>query len=150
MVKYYFLHEIQVQFLQFWTISSWILFHVQMPQSKVRSVIKDSKFQLFFLFNKKFRNHFSFLICILPDCMAYDITKELWKNSHIENMTTVFLLRCKNLLRYFDAFSGMKKLIVTNINAQWKVYLLSIFHFLEKDVYVVAKKRPYMVKKWPF
>ena len=33
--------------------------------------------------------------------MAYEIAKEFWKNSHIENMTAGFLLRCQNLLRYF-------------------------------------------------
>ena len=37
--------------------------------------------------------------CILPDYMAHDITKEFWKNSHFENMTAGFLLRCQNSLR---------------------------------------------------
>ena len=30
--------------------------------------------------------------------VPHDITKDIWKNSHFENMTTGFLLRCQNSL----------------------------------------------------
>ena len=48
---------------------------------------------------KMFKKWFIFFPCILPDYLAHDITKEFWKNSHFENMTDGFLLRCQNSLR---------------------------------------------------
>ena len=36
---------------------------------------------------------------MLPDYMAHDIIKEFWRNSHFENMTAGFPLRCQNLTR---------------------------------------------------
>ena len=49
---------------------------------------------------KSSENCFYFLTCILPDYMAHNFPKEFWKNSHFENMTAVFLLRCLNSLRW--------------------------------------------------
>ena len=40
-----------------------------------------------------------FFACILPDSVADEITKELWKNSPFEKMRADFLLRSQNLLR---------------------------------------------------
>ena len=57
-------------------------------------------FKLKIFINKKFWKTFYFFTCILPDYVAHDITKEFWKNSHFENMTAGFLLRCQNWLRY--------------------------------------------------
>ena len=42
---------------------------------------------------------FHFFICIFPNYVAHEITKEFWKNSHFENMTADFLLRWQNSLR---------------------------------------------------
>ena len=56
------------------------------------------KFYQFFI-NVKFKKIFNLFICMLPDYMAHDITKEFWKNRHFENITASFPLRCQNLLR---------------------------------------------------
>ena len=52
--------------------------------------------------------------------MAHDIPKEFRKNSHYEDMTAGFLLRCQNLLRQISPkmlhFQAWKKFIYT-INA---------------------------------
>ena len=61
---------------------------------------KYDSFKLKIFINKKFWKTFCFFTCILPDYVAHDITKEFWKNSHFENMTAGFLLRCQNWLRY--------------------------------------------------
>ena len=52
-----------------------------------------------FLFSKKFKNCAYFFTCMLPDYMAHDIPKEFLENSHFENKTADFLLRCPNSLR---------------------------------------------------
>ena len=54
----------------------------------------------YFSLMKSSENCFYFLTCILPDYMAHNFPKEFWKNSHFENMTAVFLLRCLNSLRW--------------------------------------------------
>ena len=41
-----------------------------------------------------------FFTCILPIYMPHEINKEFWKNSHFQKMTTAFLLRCQNSLRW--------------------------------------------------
>jgi hypothetical protein len=45
--------------------------------------------------------------------MAHDIPKEFLKNSHFENMTAGFLLRCQNLTRQITSkmmhFQAWKK-----------------------------------------
>ena len=50
--------------------------------------------------------------------MGVDINKEIFKNSHFENMTTGFLQRCQNLLRYFTPkmmhFRHEKNMFLTN------------------------------------
>jgi hypothetical protein len=50
--------------------------------------------------------------------MAHDIPKEFVKNSHFEDMTAGFLLRCQNLLRQISPkmkhFQALKKLVFTN------------------------------------
>ena len=61
---------------------------------------KYDSFRLKIFSNKKFWKTFYFFTCILPDYVAHDITKEFWKNSHSENMTAGFLLRCQNWLWY--------------------------------------------------
>ena len=43
--------------------------------------------------NEKFKEIFYFFICMLPDYMAHDITKKIWKKRHFENMTAGFPLR---------------------------------------------------------
>ena len=62
---------------------------------------------------------FYYFTYILPDYVAHEITKEFLKNSHFENMTASFLLRCQNILRYFTPemmqFQAWKKLSFTNI-----------------------------------
>ena len=63
-----------------------------------------------FLLMKSSKN-ILFFTCILPYYGAHDITKELLKNSHFENMTAGSLLRCQNSLEiplkyhWNDAFS---------------------------------------------
>ena len=59
----------------------------------------SSKLTIFI--SEKFKKLFYFFTCILPDYVAHDITKDFFLNSHFENMTAGFLLRCQNLLRYF-------------------------------------------------
>ena len=61
---------------------------------------KYDSFKLKIFINKKFWKTFHFFTCILSDYVAHDITEEFWKNSHFENMTAGFLLRCQNWLRY--------------------------------------------------
>ena len=61
---------------------------------------KYDSFKLKNFINKKFWKIFYFFTCILSDYVAHDITKEFWKDSHLENMTAGFLLRCQNWLRY--------------------------------------------------
>ena len=72
------------------------------------------------MFNKKFKNCVYFFTCILPDYMAHGIPKEIWKNSHFENMKAGFLQRCQNLLRHFTPemihFQAWKKEILNNNN----------------------------------
>ena len=50
--------------------------------------------------------------------MAHDIPKEFRKNSHYEDMTAGFLLRCQNLLGQISPkmtnFQAWKKMILTN------------------------------------
>ena len=76
------------------------------------------------MFNKKFKNCVYFFTCILPDYMAHGIPKEIWKNSHFENMTAGFLHRCQNRLRRNTPeiihFQTWQKLIFTNI-APWQL-----------------------------
>ena len=48
---------------------------------------------------KMFKKMVNFFICILPDYMTHDITKEIWKNMHFENITAGFPLRGQNSLR---------------------------------------------------
>ena len=48
---------------------------------------------------EKSKKIFNYFTCILPDSMANGVIKEFWKNSHFENMTASFLLRCQNSLR---------------------------------------------------
>ena len=48
------------------------------------------------LFNKKFKNIFYFLNCILPDYVFHESLKEFWQNSHFENMRAEFLKVVKN------------------------------------------------------
>ena len=73
-----------------------------------------------FLFSKKFKNFVYFSTCILPGYMAHEITKEMWKNSHLKNMSASSLLRGKNILQYFTPemmhFQAWKKLVFTNIS----------------------------------
>ena len=70
------------------------------------------------VFSKKFKNYVCFLTCILPDYMAHDIPKIFSENSHFENTTAGFLLRCQNLLRLIPPkmmhFQAWKKMILTN------------------------------------
>ena len=54
--------------------------------------IRQKSYQFF-----KLKNMF-FFICILTNYVPHEITKEFWKNSHFENMTAGFLLRCQNSL----------------------------------------------------
>ena len=85
---------------------------------KVCSVIKETNLNWFFCLIKSSEIIFYFFTCILPNYMGYEITKEFWKNSHIENMTAGFLLRCQNLLRWICPkmmhFQPWKKLILIN------------------------------------
>ena len=50
--------------------------------------------------------------------MAHDIPKEVLENSHFENTTAGFLLRCQNLLRLMPPkmmhFQAWKEMILTN------------------------------------
>ena len=82
--------------------------------------VKKLNLFLNFLLIKKFINkNFKYLFysfdCILPDYMADETTKELWKNSNFENMTVGFLLRCQNSLHLTSPemmhFQAWKKLI---------------------------------------
>ena len=57
------------------------------------------KFINFFI-NEKFKQLFYFLTGILPNYVPHEIFKEFWKNTHFENMTAGFLLRCQNSLRW--------------------------------------------------
>ena len=59
--------------------------------NSISGLIKGSWIVFFFLL--------LFLAWILTDYVAHDITKVFWKNSHFENMTAGFLLRCLNLFR---------------------------------------------------
>ena len=60
------------------------------------SVIRETILNYIFCWIKKVHILFYFFSCILHDYMLHDIIKEFWKNSHFENMTAGFLLRCKN------------------------------------------------------
>ncbi len=60
---------------------------------------KETKVNTEFLLKKKFRNHLCLFICILPDYMANDSSKKLFKNIHFENTRAGFLLRCQT---HFD------------------------------------------------
>ena len=55
----------------------------------------------------------------LNEGMAHDISKEFLEDSHFENTTAGFLLRCQNLLRLIPPkmmhFQAWKKMILTNI-----------------------------------
>ena len=74
---------------------------LSMKKSTYRPVRKKYDiFKLKIFINKKFWKTFYFFTCILTNYVAHDITKEFWKNSHFENMTAGFLLRCQNWLRY--------------------------------------------------
>ena len=55
-------------------------------------------FPIFYLV-KKIKNLSYSFTCILPDCVANEITKEFWKNSHFENRRAGFLLGCQNSVR---------------------------------------------------
>ena len=57
------------------------------------------KFYQFFI-NEKFKKLLYFFICILPNYVPHEITKDFWKNSHFENVRADFLLRCQNSLRW--------------------------------------------------
>ena len=41
---------------------------------------------------KSLKKQFCFLTCILPDYVANEIFKEIWKNGRFENMRADFLL----------------------------------------------------------
>ena len=73
---------------------------------------------MWFLFSKEFKNRVYFFTCILPDYVAHDISKEFLENSHFEDTTAGFLLRCQNLLRLIPPkmmhFQAWKKMILTN------------------------------------
>ena len=62
--------------------------------------LKTIQIWIQFFLNKMIRNRVHFFTCILPHYVAHDISKEFWKNSHFENVTAVFLLRCQNSLRW--------------------------------------------------
>jgi hypothetical protein len=49
--------------------------------------------------SEKHRQQFCFFTCILPDFVAHEIFKELWKNIHFKNMKADFLRICQNSLR---------------------------------------------------
>ena len=78
---------------------------------------KYTKFDMIF-FDKKFRNCVYFFTCILSDYMAHEIPKYFFLNSHFEDMTAGFLLRCQNLLRQISPkmmhFQAWKKIVFTN------------------------------------
>ena len=111
------------------------------------------------MFSKKFKNWFYFFTCITPDYMGVDINKEIWKNSHFENMTAGFLQRCQNLLRRFTPemihFQAWKKEILNNNNVidfdPIKIQTCLAPHndrqhlLFVKDIYVDAKKWPQKV-----
>ena len=42
---------------------------------------------------------FYFFVCILPDYLSHESSKEFWKKRHFENMGAGFLRRCQNSLR---------------------------------------------------
>ena len=56
-----------------------------------------SKFKIFII--EKFKKMLYSFICILPDYMGHEATKQFLKSSHFENMAAVFVLRCQNSLR---------------------------------------------------
>ena len=72
-----------------------------------------------FLLLKSSNNIFYFFSCILPDYVAHESLKEVWKNIHFENMRAGFHLRCQNSLRFVTPemmhFQPWKKNISTNI-----------------------------------
>ena len=116
------------------------------------------------MFCKKFKNWFHFFTCITPDYMSVDINKEIWKNSHFENMTAGFLQRSQNLLRHFTPemmhFQAWRKNILTTNNViafdpimiqtclapQNDCQLLSFV----KDTYVDAKQMTIKGRKMAF
>ena len=91
--------------------------HVQIPYIKTGDLKSTQNWQRF-LFSKKFKNCTYLFTCILHDYMAHDIPKEFLENSHFENTTAGFLLRCQNLLRLIPPkmmhFQAWKKMILTN------------------------------------
>ena len=80
--------------------------------------LKSTQNWIWFFFSKKFKNCVYFFTCILPDYMAHNISKEFLEDSHFENTTAGFLLRCQNLLRLIPPkmmhFQTRKKMILTN------------------------------------
>ena len=72
------------------------------------------KFYQFFI-NEKVKKILYFFICILPNYVPHEITKEFWKNSHFEKMTAGFILRCQNWLRW----NTPEKMHFQHWNFQW-------------------------------
>ena len=72
------------------------------------------------LWLKKIQNLKNSLTRLFSDYMGHGTTKEFWKNSHFENVTAGFLLRCQKLLRYFTPervhFQAWKKNTLTTNN----------------------------------
>ena len=108
--------------------------------------------------NEKFKFFFYFFVCILPDYVAHDIAKEFWKNSHFENVTAGFLLRCQKSLRQttpeIKHFQGWQKYIFTNTAPVivivltkcslqvklWKdTFIYFIHYIIKKKIQVISK-----------
>jgi hypothetical protein len=80
--------------------------------------LKSTQNLIRIFFDKKFTNCVYFFTCILSDYMAHEIPKYFFLNSHFEDMTAGFLLRCQNLLRQISPkmmhFQAWKKIVFTN------------------------------------
>ena len=70
----------------------------------------------------KVEKSYSFFTCILLNYVPHEIIKEFWKNSHFENMSAGFLLRCQNTLRWNTSLE-----ILSNFVA-FSEYIYELYH----------------------
>ena len=86
---------------------------------------KQYKFEFNFLFDKKFRNHFYFFTCILPDYVGRDSSQNFEKILIFQNTTAAFLLFFVKPLVYF-AFLFFNETVITK--TQGLVVAIAIHH----------------------
>ena len=109
--------------LRFWKILTNTLQWVQFHQKKMIKSVHLKRIPIliqFFVWLKVQKLFFIFLPAFYLIIWPLTSSMNFERNSHFENMTAGFLLRCQNLLRYFTPemmhFQAWKKMILTNNN----------------------------------